>query len=116
MKINYSNEYWFLELPSTKKEWDTLLIICQKLGISFLSENYDKDYECLISSKDTKDLCRSYNRRNKACGRHKVSFYEMINILTTPEKSAQQLQIEQLEYTIAQAMVEVNALKTGVKL
>jgi Fe-S-cluster containining protein len=111
VQINYSDEYWFLELPSTKKEWDTLLMICQKLGISFLSEEYNRDYECLITSKDTKNVCRSYSRRNKACGRRKVSFYEMVNILLTPEKTKQQIQIEQLEKTIAQAVKEVNFLK-----
>jgi hypothetical protein len=113
MKINYSNDNWFLELPPTKKEWDALLIVCQGLGISFISEEYDEDYRCLVSLKDGRKLARSLNINRKE---EEVSFYEMINILLRPEKSAQQRQIEQLENTITKAMAEINFLKTGIKL
>jgi hypothetical protein len=114
MKIDYSDKTWCLKLPDTEEEWYTLVSICKDIGISFLAEGYESRWNYLMpSGAHGKELSRNCGPDDRVT---EVSFYEMVAILTNTKKSRQSLQIEQLEHTIAQAMVEVNALRTGIKL
>jgi hypothetical protein len=114
MKINYSDKTWYLKLPDTEEEWDTLVNICREIGISFLGEKYNTRFTYLMpSGADVKELSRNCNPVSHLT---EISFYKMIQILTSPKKSHQRLQIEQLENTIAQAVKEVNFLKTDIEV
>jgi hypothetical protein len=113
MKINYSDKTWCYKLPETEEEWNALATVFESLDVNLYDVTYSRSFNYIFCSHDTGMPClvRIYQRRTLK----EVSFYEMINILTMPKKTEQEIQIEQLENTIKQAAEEIQLIKAGYR-
>jgi hypothetical protein len=113
MQINYSDKTWCYKLPETEKEWDALVVVFESLNVNVYELKYNPMFTHIFCSYDDHIPCLVRVAHSKNL--REVSFYEMINILTAPTKTEQEIQIEQLQDTIDKAAIQIKIMQTGIK-
>lgn len=107
-EINYTED-WYMDCPKTEEEWNVFVQIMELFGVKLYSKDFITSYN-YIKCVDAK--VRRYSMTELP---DTVTLLEAITLLQRPVKTEQQIQIEKLEQTIAQAQEQIKNLKATVK-
>ena len=107
-EINYTSD-WYMDCPKTKEEWSVFVQVMELFGVNLYDTNFDPSYSYIFCKNNM--LVRGGINKD----RKKVTLLEAITLLQRPVKTEQQIRIEKLEQTIAQAQEQIKNLKATVK-
>jgi len=112
-KINYSGG-WKLDISNySKEQWHSLVLILKGLGVKAHDEGYTDEWGYFaVSCIDGKDKLNRWGRGHSYTTSWEiVGVLGMVERLTTPEKSDQEIKIEKLQATIDDAAKQILELK-----
>lgn len=108
-EINYTAD-WYMDCPKTEEEWNVFVQIMKSFGVGVFDRNFNISYSHIFCKNNLVVRGGNVNKDRK-----KVTLLEAITLLQRPIKTEQQIQIEKLEQTIAQAQEQIKNLKATVK-